>query len=211
MPSKADKTKESILVSAKKEFLRAGFRDASLRSIAADAGVTTGSIYRYFSGKDHLFETVILPAEQEFLSLHGALSADVFVNAERGAPYDKQPENAQILALLNLIYAHFDEYYLLIACSGGSAHENFVSRFALQEEQSALTYMDRLKQSVNSSYEVDRIAVHFLVEAYISAMLEPVRQKLSYQEAAEHTRFLFQFFNDGWAGVEKAIMDQSSS
>ena len=42
-------TIDNILNSAKAEFLEKGFKDASLRNIAKQAGVTTGAIYGYFN------------------------------------------------------------------------------------------------------------------------------------------------------------------
>lgn len=205
--SKADKTKEAILQSARKEFSAVGFREASLRRIAADAGVTTGSIYRYFENKDALFQTIIQPAEQAFLELHASLSSEVFVEAGQGVEYDKTPENRQIMALLDMVYDHFEAFYLLLACADGSQHGDFLGRFVEQETRSALEYLDTLKKSVNSSYVVDEAAVGYLVEAYVSAMFQPIRHRAGRPETKAHIRFLFQFFNDGWAGVEKAIME----
>ena len=48
-------TKQKLLESAKKEFLEKGFMNASLRTIAANAGVTTGAMYRHFKDKDAFF------------------------------------------------------------------------------------------------------------------------------------------------------------
>ena len=41
-------TIDRILECSKKEFLEKGFKNASLRVIAKEAGVTTGAIYGYF-------------------------------------------------------------------------------------------------------------------------------------------------------------------
>ena len=48
-------TKQKLLESAKKEFLEKGFMGASLRTIAANAGVTTGAMYLHFKDKDAFF------------------------------------------------------------------------------------------------------------------------------------------------------------
>ena len=48
-------TQKKILSVAKKEFLRNGFLNASLRNIAKNAGVTTGALYRYYTSKEDLF------------------------------------------------------------------------------------------------------------------------------------------------------------
>ena len=55
MSDSTKETKQKILESAKKEFLEKGFSAASLRTIASNAGLTTGAMYRHFKDKDALF------------------------------------------------------------------------------------------------------------------------------------------------------------
>ena len=55
MAESSIETKNKLLESAKKEFLEKGFTAASLRKIAANAGVTTGAMYRHFKDKDSFF------------------------------------------------------------------------------------------------------------------------------------------------------------
>lgn len=52
-------TLDKILICSKEEFLKKGFKDASLRNIAKNANVTTGAIYRYFKDKDAIFVTLV--------------------------------------------------------------------------------------------------------------------------------------------------------
>lgn len=50
---------ENIIACATKEFLNKGYADASLRTIAAEAHTTTGSIYTRFGDKEGLFEAIV--------------------------------------------------------------------------------------------------------------------------------------------------------
>ena len=52
--SKSEDTKQLILDTAKKEFMEKGYNDASVRSIAKQAGLTTGAIFRYFADRTGL-------------------------------------------------------------------------------------------------------------------------------------------------------------
>lgn len=54
-------TLERIHDAAKREFLKKGFRAASLRNIVKTAGVTTGALYGYFSSKEALFASIVEP------------------------------------------------------------------------------------------------------------------------------------------------------
>lgn len=53
-------TREAILQSARRAFVRAGYDGAGLREIAADAGGTAMLVNRYFGSKEGLFEEVIV-------------------------------------------------------------------------------------------------------------------------------------------------------
>jgi AcrR family transcriptional regulator len=52
-------TREALVTAAARVFLRRGFQGASLREIAAEAGLTTGAVYSNFDGKADLFLAVL--------------------------------------------------------------------------------------------------------------------------------------------------------
>lgn len=48
-----------IIETATKEFAKKGYHDASINNIASKAGVSVGSIYKYFDNKKELFLTIV--------------------------------------------------------------------------------------------------------------------------------------------------------
>ena len=54
-----------LLSAAKKVFLKKGFEMASLAEICQTAGVTTGALYKRYSGKEELFAEVVSGAIHE--------------------------------------------------------------------------------------------------------------------------------------------------
>lgn len=52
--------KEQILCAAEKLIAESGFQGFSMQKLANEAGVAAGTIYRYFSDKDHLLDEVRL-------------------------------------------------------------------------------------------------------------------------------------------------------
>jgi TetR/AcrR family transcriptional regulator, mexJK operon transcriptional repressor len=58
-PTRFDRKRASIVDGAKEVFLRNGFEGASMDGIAAAAGVSKMTVYRYFHGKEELFAGVI--------------------------------------------------------------------------------------------------------------------------------------------------------
>ena len=60
-------SKDLIIKSAISEFLKFGYKKASLRNIAKGAGLTTGAFYNYFESKLDLFEVLVAPYEKYYL------------------------------------------------------------------------------------------------------------------------------------------------
>ena len=62
MASRVEGFDEKILACAKEEFLEKGYTDASIRTIAQNAGVSTSTIYTRYSDKEGLFRFLVEPA-----------------------------------------------------------------------------------------------------------------------------------------------------
>ena len=61
MAKQIEGVSERVLACAKAEFLDKGYREASLRTIAAAAGTSTNSIYVRFKDKEGLFSAIVEP------------------------------------------------------------------------------------------------------------------------------------------------------
>ena len=59
MQFQKDDIRNQITHAALKEFSIYGFKRASMRTIASEAGITVGSIYTYFSSKEDLFNALL--------------------------------------------------------------------------------------------------------------------------------------------------------
>lgn len=59
MQIKKDEIRENIIRIAEKEFLKRGFKNSSMRTIAAKAHTTIGNLYNYFENKEAILDEVI--------------------------------------------------------------------------------------------------------------------------------------------------------
>ena len=59
MKVKDESINAKLLECAKAEFMEKGFADASMRTIAERAGVTTGMLYSRFADKDEMFRSIV--------------------------------------------------------------------------------------------------------------------------------------------------------
>lgn len=68
LASKGERTRAAILDSAYDLFLSQGYSATSVRQIATRAGLALGGIYNHFSGKDEIFQALII-AKHPYLQI----------------------------------------------------------------------------------------------------------------------------------------------
>ncbi|MPW26491.1 TetR family transcriptional regulator [Alkalibaculum sp. M08DMB] len=59
MQIKKESVREDILSAAEKEFLKRGFKNSSMRTIAKKSHTTLGNLYTYFDDKEAILDTII--------------------------------------------------------------------------------------------------------------------------------------------------------
>ena len=178
--SKSEDTKQLILDTAKKEFMEKGYHDASVRSIAKQAGLTTGAIFRYFADKESLFAALVSPVADHLLDLYRKGGERGFESLTDGRPENMWNISDEVISVLvEYIFANKDAFYLLISQSAGSAYENFVDRLIEEEEKQTYDF-------------------HILLSAQYYAVFEIVRHKLEKDEALDRIRLIADFFGSAW-------------
>jgi AcrR family transcriptional regulator len=93
---KKARTREALLESAGKLFARKGFDAAAMEEIAANAEVSTPSLYNYFPSKDDL--------------LAGVLLANFAGGVERARSLINKPPRNAVQAFCDLARAHFENF-----------------------------------------------------------------------------------------------------
>ena len=78
-----NETKEKIKIAASKLFAHKGFDGASMRKIAADAGVSLASINYHFRSKQDLYNEILTSSHTNFAQIieHTLNETDSFVEA----------------------------------------------------------------------------------------------------------------------------------
>lgn len=95
MQIKKDEIKQRILTVSKRLFINTGYDNTSLRMVADKCFISKSNIYRYFSSKEEIYETLVGTAR---LSLIDAISR--FGSSDYASNYttDKIEEVSQVLA-----------------------------------------------------------------------------------------------------------------
>lgn len=195
-------TMDKIVSCSKREFLQHGFKDASLRNIAAAAGLTTGAIYVYFKNKNDIFEHIVSPLCARLEELI-ASSSEEYLSAENlpgEISIEKSIYSAE--AIYSLLYAYFDETKLLADCAEGSSRVDFFHDIVQYDVDNSILFIREYKKVYGTpKRELNKFLIHTLAESYINSLLEPIRHNMNYEEALENIKELCVFYTHGWMGI----------
>ena len=194
---------EKILACAKKEFLEKGYSEASLRTIAAKADTTTGSIYSRFRDKEGLFGAIVEPAAdgliQIFLKIQEEFHA---VKAEDQPRLMEKYVSSGMDEMLDYVYERFEEFQLLLDASYGTRYQDFVEQLVDIETEYTYKYMEATKFLQGGS-EITEEFVHITARAMFDSMFEVVRHRMDRDTARKYIHMLEQYHYGGWGALIK--------
>jgi len=203
-------TQEKVLHFSKKEFLQKGFKNASLRNIAASADMTTGAIYTYFKNKNALFESIVAPVCAQVDQMFAELSAAYYTSEGIVNEVTNEKTIAELRRIYRFIYDNFDIFRLLVVGAEGSSRADYVHTIVEYETMHTLAYLDKMKKGRKVNVKLNQIMVHIVSDSYINALFEPIRHNLSYEEAIENLDFLSSFYTGGWKSVFQEMFSYKS-
>lgn len=199
-----DKTASHVQVEAamRAEFLEKGFEDASVRSIAARAGMSAAGLYRHYKNKEDMFDALMQPLIQEmneWLEHHRTTKYDMVDTGE--ADREMLFGESFIDLVKDVLYPRREEFKLLFDGARGTKYENFIHIFVEDQQKDmtrALEYMRDRGYHVKVPTQEE---LHMLLSAYTTAVFEPVIHGYT-QEKMEHSLdTLSRFFMPGWMEI----------
>lgn len=118
-----DEVRNKILQEALKEFREKGYQGASIRVISKNSNTSTGNIYKYFSSKESLYQSLIQPVYDQLMDYilqfekveHNEKTEDIF--------YQLMEKIMEIFNRNNI------ELSILLNKSEGSRYENCKKSF----------------------------------------------------------------------------------
>lgn len=183
MSENSSETRKKILQSAQAEFLEKGFTNASLRTIASNANLTTGAMYRHFKDKDSLFCALVDDVIDYVQNLVTSVGIEMHKNEKNVFSAEHNQKERQIMhGLIEHIYSHFDAYTLLLTKAAGSTHENFLTETCDLYTEKCIKILDWMCSEHPSLKKIDRLTVHFVASSLINALAEIVFHKIPKDE-----------------------------
>ena len=184
---------DQILSAAWSEFLEKGYEAASLRKIAAQAGVTVGAIYTRYPTKDALFCTLVQPLIQRV--------GEAFQSV-RSSYYDAPPQRladsmaVESEAILHLLFDDYDRAVLLLCRSAGSSLEGFFDRLVEQKIRETQAFF----QAAGGTHPEERV-LRLLVSGQFHMYIEIIRGGYDFETAREMIRAAMVYHTGGWLAL----------
>ena len=194
---------EKILACAKQEFLEKGYSEASLRTIAAKADTTTGSIYSRFQDKEGLFDALVKPAADGLIRIF--LQIQETFHATKAEDQPKVLEQYTVSGMdgmLDYVYDHFEEFRLLLDASYGTRYQDFVEQLVDIETEYTYKYMEATASLQDGSMITEEF-IHITARAMFDSMFEVVRHRMDRDTARKYIHMLEKYHYGGWGALIK--------
>ncbi len=189
--------REKLLTCAKKKFLEKGYTKASLRSISAAAGMTTGAVYFFCKDKDGLFGAVVaepLQRIKDVIAQHFSedLEADVTHFQHTEGDHDAFAQE-----MISLLYADRDAILILLEKAAGSSYEGIVDRFIEMIEKHNLALAERYATAFPGK-RVNLYMLHWLSHVEINAYVHLITHEADPDKALKEIKPVMDMLVEGW-------------
>ena len=191
-----------ILDVAKEHFLQHGFKDASLRAIAREVGVTTGAIYVYFKNKEEVFEALVKETADDFFAINASLEETFStlpvkekINIFEGFYQDTT------VPVFNQLYEQRDVFRLLFTRSKGTKYELYFDKWVEMEVKSNVNFLGSIKDHVEFEMAFDERSMHVIQKLYFKGIVDVLDMDIPLEEAKLCIENLVKYNNAGWRAL----------
>ena len=185
-----------ILESARCEFLACGYEDASLKTICANANVTTGALYKRYKGKEDLFLAVVKPTLDDLytmLETKRIKDPAAILDQELFTAWDMK--ESYMLWWFTYLYERRDNFVLLLRCSQGTSLSNFAHDFVVRMSDASYEYYLEAKHRGLSNADITVTEMHILLSSFWTTVYEPFIHDFTWEEIVAHSAIVCRLFN----------------
>ncbi len=163
---------DKILEAGLAEYLEKGYRAGNISTIAANAGVPVGNLYRYFDGKSGLLDALVKKTYQEFPKIVDSLAR---TDVETSMSLDELMQRLTQM-VVSLFEQRGKEMIILVDKCASTRYEDFAEK--IMEQIAGLVYAKLYEEKS----EPNRRMAYLASKAFINSMLDVLRLGLDRAE-----------------------------
>ncbi|MCR5341585.1 MAG: TetR/AcrR family transcriptional regulator; helix-turn-helix transcriptional regulator [Saccharofermentans sp.] len=180
-------THNLILKSAMKTFSEVGFRNASIRNICKDAGVTNGAFYAHFESKEALFAALVSDKLAVFNEAYQDMS-EISISSVEDVLEMFASSYSSIETLIHYVYSEKDVFMLVLKSSSGTSYENFVSDLIDAECRNTMVFLDSCRKFMKNPENISERFIRLGSSMVINAMMDAFAEGVSEEENILETK-----------------------
>ena len=196
-----------LLSAAKAEFLAKGYKLSSLTDICKAAGVTTGALYKRYTGKEDLFSALVKDTVQDLTEYVADIEkADLtdYTDQELINCFSMFPETNR--RWLRFLYERREGFTLLIRCSAGTRYASFHQDWAEKMNAMDCKYYQEARRRGLSTKEITPEELHVLTYSVWALYYEPFLLDFTWEQYERHAETIYRFID--WhnaLGIKKPV------
>ncbi len=166
-------TRELILKSARDTFLETGYQEASMRKIAARAGITAGAIYKHFSGKEEMFGELFHACGKKLMRITESMIGVDF-SALSDADLVQVLYSKTSMQTLDLLQEDMQLLHMLLKNDAGTYLDHFRTIYIERCTAFAANYYEELYRRGISSKKLSKKTIYMLSSSEFSMICEMI-------------------------------------
>lgn len=187
-----ENSKELIIRAGKQEFLKYGYKGASLRNICKQAGVTTGAFYFQFENKEQLLDEILRPVITYFSAMVQKSTMEEFEGESSSADGDEQ--------MLEMLWNYKEECQILLEGTAGTAYEKVFEELQEGLRQGFLLFFGKYGIS-----DVDEKLLDVIVRMRVESYLTIIRKEYTLEETKKLARQIGIYCDAGFEALVRQL------
>ena len=192
-----ENSKELIIRAGKQEFLKYGYKGASLRNICKQAGVTTGAFYFQFENKEQLLDEILRPVITYFSAMVQKSTMQEFEGDSSSADGDEQ--------MLEMLWNYKEECQILLEGTAGTAYEKVFEELQEGLRQGFLLFFGKYGIS-----DVDEKLLDVIVRMRVESYLTIIRKEYTLEETKKLARQIGIYCDAGFEALVRQLKTEHS-
>ena len=192
-----ENSKELIIRAGKQEFLKYGYKGASLRNICKQAGVTTGAFYFQFENKEQLLDEILRPVITYFSAMVQKSTREEFEGESSSADGDEQ--------MLEMLWNYKEECQILLEGTAGTAYEKVFEELQEGLRQGFLLFFGKYGIS-----DVDEKLLDVIVRMRVESYLTIIRKEYTLEETKKLARRIGVYCDAGFEALVRQLKTEHS-
>ena len=185
-----------LLSAAKEEFLKKGYKMASLAEICRAAGVTTGALYKRYEGKEDLFSALVEATVREMEERAATVrEADISQLTDRQLYDSFSMTPGSIRQWMKILEKRRDGFTLLVRCASGTRYENFHHDWAETMNELNYKYYREARRRGMTDRELSREEMLVLSSAVWAMYFEPFYHDFTPEQIGRQAELMHDFIS----------------